>query len=196
MTRPCLTDELPKIISRLKRGQTLQQIADHYGCTRAAVSTCVRKHAPQYSVSEMRAAANRREHEAAEAKRRAYIMERYGRETWRIASKFEANIARIFKQKKNNTCMNSKKDRRNIEWTIKPSDIDWPLDCPILGIRLDYNAKSVQENSPSFDRLDPSLGYVPGNVHIISWRANRIKNDGTAKEHAAIAAYMKKMGAN
>ena len=32
---------------------------------------------------------------------------------------------------------------------------------------------------PSLDRRDTSLGYVKGNVEIISRKANRMKNDGT-----------------
>ena len=32
---------------------------------------------------------------------------------------------------------------------------------------------------PSIDRIIPSLGYVPGNVAVISLAANRIKSDCT-----------------
>ena len=77
------------------------------------------------------------------------------------------------------------------EWTILFQEIKFPTHCPILGLELDYFAESTQENSPSFDRLDPSLGYIKGNVYILSWRANRIKNDGTADEHEKIAIYLK-----
>lgn len=66
----------------------------------------------------------------------------------------------------------------------------WPEYCPILGIKLDYETNGRQENSPSFDRLDPTKGYISGNVQIISWRANRIKNDGSAEEHQKIANYL------
>lgn len=34
-------------------------------------------------------------------------------------------------------------------------------------------------------------GYVPGNVEVISFRANRIKNNGTADEHERIAQWMR-----
>jgi hypothetical protein len=39
----------------------------------------------------------------------------------------------------------------------------------ILGARSD--------GSPSLDRIDPGQGYVPGNVRVISDRANRLKGD-------------------
>lgn len=76
------------------------------------------------------------------------------------------------------------------EWTISFGDLEWPTHCPIFGIELDYFAESRQENSPSFDRIDSSLGYVKGNVRIMSWRANRIKNDGSAEEHRKIADFL------
>lgn len=40
------------------------------------------------------------------------------------------------------------------------------------------------------DRLAAGKGYVPGNVAIISMRANQIKNDATAEEHCRVAAWM------
>jgi hypothetical protein len=79
------------------------------------------------------------------------------------------------------------------EWGIAFGDIKWNTHCPILGMELDYFAETRQENSPSFDRVDNSKGYVVGNVQIISWRANRIKNDGTAEEHEKIAKYLKSL---
>lgn len=86
---------------------------------------------------------------------------------------------------------NKQKNTNKHEFTIEFGDLTFPTHCPALGIELDYFANSRAENSPSFDRLDPSKGYVKGNVAIISWRANRIKNDGTAEEHQKIADFMR-----
>jgi hypothetical protein len=78
-----------------------------------------------------------------------------------------------------------------IEWTLRPKDIVWPEKCPIFNITLNYNSNEGRtENSPSLDRIDPTKGYTIDNIKIISWRANRIKNDGTAMEHRLIADYM------
>ena len=79
------------------------------------------------------------------------------------------------------------------EWTISFGELDWPTHCPILGIELDYFLEYRAENSPSFDQIIPGKGYVSGNVQILSWRANRIKNDGTAEEHRKIADYLSKI---
>ena len=62
-----------------------------------------------------------------------------------------------------------------------------PSHCPIFGTRLEWScnrggAARALPNSPSLDRIDPSKGYVKGNVWIISSRANRIKSDASHEE--------------
>jgi len=76
------------------------------------------------------------------------------------------------------------------EFTVNFGDLEFPTHCPILGIELDYFAENRSENTVSFDRIDSNKGYVSGNVVVISWRANRIKNDGTADEHQKIADFL------
>lgn len=67
-----------------------------------------------------------------------------------------------------------------------------PAVCPVLGIPLVYGNEGVRkDNSASIDRLDSSKGYVPGNVHVVCWRANRIKNDSTIEELELIVSYLK-----
>lgn len=80
--------------------------------------------------------------------------------------------------------------RGGIEFSIPFGELDFPTHCPILGLELDYFAETRQENSVSFDRIDPNKGYVVGNVLVLSWRANRIKNDGTSEEHRLIADFL------
>lgn len=90
-----------------------------------------------------------------------------------------------FRSKKANAIKSGK------EFTIDFGDLTFPTHCPVLGLELDYFCDGKQENSVTFDRVDPSKGYIKGNVVMISWRANRIKNDGTAEEHLRIAHFMK-----
>lgn len=80
---------------------------------------------------------------------------------------------------------------RNIIWDLELEDIVWPTHCPVFGLELDYFAESKQDNSPSFDKIIPERGYIKGNVNIISFRANRIKNDGNIEEHLKIVEYLK-----
>jgi hypothetical protein len=62
--------------------------------------------------------------------------------------------------------------------------------CPIFGIPLKRGMGIFHDDSPSLDRIDPKLGYVKGNVKIISDRANRIKRDASIEELKAIIKYM------
>lgn len=88
--------------------------------------------------------------------------------------------------------------KRGLEATITPSDLDWPTHCPALGIELDYPTRSgerknrgVAANWPSLDRWDSSKGYVPGNVFVISYRANTLKNNATYEEALKILEYLR-----
>ena len=59
--------------------------------------------------------------------------------------------------------------------------------CPIFGIPLEWscyreNSNGTLPNSPSLDRIDPTKGYVKGNLWIISQKANVIKNNATHEE--------------
>ena len=80
--------------------------------------------------------------------------------------------------------------RLALEFSIKKEDIVVPELCPILGIPLFDGTRKAHENAPSIDRIRNDLGYVPGNIAVISYRANRMKAFGTLKEFQAIVKYM------
>lgn len=63
--------------------------------------------------------------------------------------------------------------------------------CPILGLVLKNDKGKLAPNSPSVDRIIPSLGYVEGNIQIISLRANTIKSNATAEELQKVADFVK-----
>lgn len=46
-----------------------------------------------------------------------------------------------------------------------------------------------KNNSPSLDRIRNELGYVRGNVIVISNRANRLKSDASIEELRDIASF-------
>ena len=65
--------------------------------------------------------------------------------------------------------------------------------CPILGIPLKINKpRTPRDNSYSLDRIDNSKGYVPGNIQIISVKANNMKSNATLEELEALVAYMRR----
>lgn len=79
-----------------------------------------------------------------------------------------------------------------LEFTLEREDIPAiPARCPVLGIPLQVQKDNRADASPSLDRIDNSKGYVPGNVAIISLRANRIKSDATPEEIFRLHLYVR-----
>lgn len=79
-----------------------------------------------------------------------------------------------------------------VPFFLEPEDIDIPEYCPALGIKLSLtNSPENKDTSPSLDRFYPEKGYVKGNVRVISFRANRIKNDSTLEELESILKYLR-----
>ena len=67
---------------------------------------------------------------------------------------------------------------------ITVDQLELPETCPLLGVKINYAAegRGGSPNSPSIDRIDNSLGYISGNVWVVSWKANRIKSNATIDE--------------
>ena len=83
--------------------------------------------------------------------------------------------------------------KRNIEFDIDASDIPLPEKCPIFGVVLEKSSDRLSNNSPSVDRIDPSRGYVKGNVVVVSNKANSIKREATILELKAMVAFYEKL---
>lgn len=81
--------------------------------------------------------------------------------------------------------------RDDIPFTITVDDIVIPSHCPILGLPLFQRTgqRGGGDNSPSLDRIRNERGYVPGNIIVISNRANRLKSDASIKELRDIASF-------
>jgi len=92
--------------------------------------------------------------------------------------------------------VNAARQRAKLKWL--PFDIEWsdiviPEECPVLKIPLILNEKVTGPNSPSLDKINPTLGYVKGNIRVISHRANTIKSNATASELEAVFRDLKKL---
>jgi hypothetical protein len=70
----------------------------------------------------------------------------------------------------------------NIDFNISEEDVLIPKICPILEIPLKRGTKGDYDGSPTIDRLIPELGYVKGNVKVISMMANRMKTNATREQ--------------
>lgn len=160
-----------------KQGKSLSEIGLHYGVSRQRIKQVFISHGvnPQEIGVKLVAQRSREQRAAAHWKK------------W--GNKEDTDLyhyQRIrYRAKKSNA------KRLGVPFSVEFSELVWPTHCPILGIALDYFAESRQENSPSFDQNIPGQGYTKENTRIVSWRANRIKNNGTAEEHRLISEYLK-----
>lgn len=78
-------------------------------------------------------------------------------------------------------------EQNSFDFTITAGDVTVPDVCPIFRLPLHQAADGRTWSSPSLDRIDNRRGYVPGNVWVISWRANNIKGDATPAELRTVA---------
>jgi hypothetical protein len=164
----------PELIeSMIQEGKTMTEIGEHFRISKQRVKQICQRHNLTNGVQHRKAL------------RAKKYFDKWGPE--RLQTEFYAVCREKFRSKKAQALS------KGIDWTVSFGELEWPEKCPILGIELDYFLERLAENSPSFDRIDPSRGYVAGNVRVVSWRANRIKNDGSANEHRLIADYLDKL---
>lgn len=85
--------------------------------------------------------------------------------------------------KTNLICSARKRARqKGLEFRLTQDDIEIPEFCPILGCKLQVGDGKQHWLSPTLDRLDPTKGYTPENVWIISHRANTMKSNATCDD--------------
>ena len=82
----------------------------------------------------------------------------------------------------------SRAKKRSLPFNLTVDDFDIPAVCPALGTEIILDGDP--DRAPSLDRMVPLMGYVRGNVVVISNRANRIKNDASAHELRQLADFV------
>lgn len=66
--------------------------------------------------------------------------------------------------------------------------------CPIFGTPFQYGGNGrIRPESPALDRIKPELGYVKGNVHIISVKANNIKSAYKSEDIMKVATWLQEI---
>jgi hypothetical protein len=79
--------------------------------------------------------------------------------------------------------------QEDLPFSITDADFEMPEYCPVFpSLKLEFSngRGSRPDNIPTLDKIIPALGYVPGNVAVISMRANRLKSDASVEELQAI----------
>lgn len=134
-------------------------------------------------------------------KKRLYATENSAKINEKRRNKYAENPEKIIEKARNYRSENRKKiiladakrraTQRGTPFSINEADILIPETCPVLGIKLESGRGHPQANSPSLDCFIPELGYVKGNVEIISNRANTIKSNATFEEIEKLYMWMK-----
>ena len=72
-----------------------------------------------------------------------------------------------------------------------------PDECPVFGTKFTWigNGK-IRPESPALDRIKPSLGYIEGNVHVISVKANNIKSAYNSQDILTVARWLQNIEQN
>lgn len=81
-----------------------------------------------------------------------------------------------------------------IPFDLTVYDLPIPDTCPVLGVQLDHSyhgTKGARQNSPSVDRIVPELGYVSGNVRVMSHRANTLLNNASLEEMEKVLEFLR-----
>lgn len=82
---------------------------------------------------------------------------------------------------------------KKLEFSLVREDIVIPEICPALKIPLARGNRSVHDNSPTIDRIDPTKGYTKDNIVVISYAANRAKGNLTIKNLKDIVSFYERI---
>ncbi len=87
----------------------------------------------------------------------------------------------------------SRAKRIKVPFEITEADILIPTFCPVFGVRLERSLgkQGPGDNSPTLDRIINDLGYVRGNIVVISNKANRAKSNLSLDELFALTDFYK-----
>lgn len=80
-----------------------------------------------------------------------------------------------------------------VPFDITPDDVIIPEKCPVFGFEFVIGKNGGSDRSPSIDKIIPNLGYIKGNIIVISRRANRIKSDASLEELEKIVGYVRRL---
>jgi len=84
--------------------------------------------------------------------------------------------------------------KRGIPFNLESiEDIPYVTHCPVFGVELVMGSGKNHKWSPSMDKIVPELGYVKGNIIVVSHFANSIKSNATPEQIMAVAKFYKKL---
>lgn len=116
------------------------------------------------------------------------VLEKLEQEKEENKKKTNTYTVKYLKENQNRRLLSSAKHRaklQGLEFNLSLTDVVIPKYCPYLEIELtNYfgEGKGRMYSNASLDRIDPSKGYVKGNVQVISDLANKMKSNSTLEQ--------------
>jgi hypothetical protein len=107
--------------------------------------------------------------------------------------KYELNNPKKIWAKYANKDAKKRAIKKNIPHTITAAYIESIMTdyCPIYGTEFKWTGNGcILPTSANLDRIDPTLGYVEGNVVVISSKANNIKSAYKAADLYKVADWL------
>lgn len=75
-----------------------------------------------------------------------------------------------------------------VDFNLEVSDLIPPEICPYMGVPITHiSGQGYVMTNASLDRIDSTKGYTKGNVRVISWMANKMKQNATEEQLIAFA---------
>lgn len=90
------------------------------------------------------------------------------------------------------TRIKTRANKNNIPFDLTINDIAIPELCPVLGIKIRTEPSGLKyptDDCAEVDRLIPDLGYIKGNIIIVSRKANRLRSNATVADLLAVANF-------
>ena len=82
---------------------------------------------------------------------------------------------------------------QGLAFDLDLKDIVIPLLCPLLATPIVCGEGTMTASSPSLDRIHPEKGYVKGNIQVISYRANAIKQNASIEELELLTSNLRRI---
>ena len=82
--------------------------------------------------------------------------------------------------------------RDAVPFDLSPDDFVVPETCPVFGHVFEFGTRQDHRWAPTLDKRIPELGYVKGNVQVISHRANMLKGNASFEELKQLVEFMAK----